>query len=395
MLTEAFDAFSRTEAELQIKTKFGGFMSLVVLIVITTLFFTEISIYLGVDVKERLYVDSPDHDIEIFLDVVFPSLPCAYISVNSIEKTSNSQLNIHDNVFTTRLRDGKPITEKATEPESVSQEREKQKSVKKEEVEEGEKCGDCYGAQTADHPCCNTCEDVRNAYSRRGWAFHQSEKIIQCVEEGFWAKFTEQKGEGCNVHGTIRVHRLSGVVSIVVGQFILKKSGQVIVDTSEFQESDDKANKDGDYFNISHTIREFSFGKPYPGMTNPLNGVQKLWQGLEKRDSVMYDYYVKIVPTTYTYLDGSKLSTNQFSVTEAVVPLYEDDKNSGTPGFFVTYELSPINIAYTETPRSFLHFMINMMAIMGGIFTVAGLFDSFVYGGLKRMEKKVELGKLI
>jgi hypothetical protein len=64
-------------------------------------------------------------------------------------------------------------------------------------------------------------------------------------------------------------------------------------------------------------------------------------------------------------------------------------------GVFILYELSPITASFKETPRSFLHFLINMMAILGGIFTVASLVDSLLYGSLQRLEKKVELGKFM
>ena len=28
----------------------------------------------------------------------------------------------------------------------------------------------CYGAETEETPCCSTCEEVREAYRKRGWA---------------------------------------------------------------------------------------------------------------------------------------------------------------------------------------------------------------------------------
>ena len=31
-------------------------------------------------------------------------------------------------------------------------------------------CGSCYGAADPDE-CCNTCEDVKNAYRKKGWSF--------------------------------------------------------------------------------------------------------------------------------------------------------------------------------------------------------------------------------
>ena len=47
---------------------------------------------------------------------------------------------------------------------------------------------------------------------------------------------------------------------------------------------------------------------------NPLDGVSKSSQSDDV--SVMYQYFVKIVPTKYLNLHGVELKTNQFSVTE-------------------------------------------------------------------------------
>ena len=46
-------------------------------------------------------------------------------------------------------------------------------------------CGSCYGAEQFPGHCCNTCEEVRNAYSKRGWALLQLEDVEQCVKSGY------------------------------------------------------------------------------------------------------------------------------------------------------------------------------------------------------------------
>jgi hypothetical protein len=52
-------------------------VSILAIVVMHILFFTEVSIYLQTDVKTRLYVDPTiGDDIEIYLDITFPSLPC-------------------------------------------------------------------------------------------------------------------------------------------------------------------------------------------------------------------------------------------------------------------------------------------------------------------------------
>ena len=67
-------------------------------------------------------------------------------------------------------------------------------------------CGPCYGAEpTNGSKCCNTCEEVQEAYMSKGWVIQDIEKIEQCVKEGVSEKIKEQYKEGCNLHGTINV----------------------------------------------------------------------------------------------------------------------------------------------------------------------------------------------
>lgn len=109
--------------------------------------------------------------------------------------------------------------------------------------------------------------------------------------------------------------------------------------------------------------------------------------------AMMFYHYIKIVPTTYVRVDGSTLLTNQFSVTRHSkrIPQYMSD--SGMPGIFFSYELSPLMVKYTEKAKSFGHFATNTCAIIGGVFTVAGLIDSLLYHSLRAIQKKIELGK--
>jgi len=40
-------------------------------------------------------------------------------------------------------------------------------------------CGSCYGGIEPASGCCNTCDEVREAYVNRGWSFSQPELIEQ------------------------------------------------------------------------------------------------------------------------------------------------------------------------------------------------------------------------
>jgi hypothetical protein len=50
-------------------------------------------------------------------------------------------------------------------------------------------------------------------------------------------------------------------------------------------------------------------------------------------------------------------------------------------------------VKFTEKSNSFGHFATNVCAIIGGIFTVAGLVDSVLHSSIKAIKRKIELGK--
>nr|XP_047144668.1 uncharacterized protein LOC124818170 [Hydra vulgaris] len=55
-------------------------------------------------------------------------------------------------------------------------------------------------------------------------------------------------------------------------------------------------------FNVSHNIWSLSFGEPIPGVENPLDGTNVSAEA----GSLMYQYFVKIVPTVYKKLSGEE-----------------------------------------------------------------------------------------
>ena len=51
-------------------------------------------------------------------------------------------------------------------------------------------------------------------------------------------------------------------------------------------------------------------------------------------------------------------------------------------------------VQISERGSSFMHFITNVCAIVGGVFTVSGIIDSFIYQSEKIIRKKLDLGKL-
>ncbi|GJS88296.1 endoplasmic reticulum-Golgi intermediate compartment protein 3-like protein, partial [Tanacetum coccineum] len=103
----------------------------------------------------------------------------------------------------------------------------------------------------------------------------------------------------------------------------------------------------------------------------------------------------RVVPTFTTDLmrrESFPSNSSQFSVTEHFKGA-EVGRLQTLPGVFFFYELSPIKVTFTEEHVSFLHFLTNVCAIIGGVFTVSGILDSLIYHGQQAIRKKMELGK--
>lgn len=62
------------------------------------------------------------------------------------------------------------------------------------------------------------------------------------------------------------------------------------------------------------------------------------------------------------------------------------------PAAKFSFHLSPIQIVVKEEVKEIYKFVTSLCAIIGGVFTVAGILDSLVHQGV-RIAKKIELGK--
>lgn len=181
-------------------------------------------------------------------------------------------------------------------------------------------------------------------------------------------------------------------------------------------------------FNTKHHFDLFSFGQEYPNQFNPLEkknlkqeeetlkseqdappepniidmGLFQLVQELPRRndgtptgDCLYYSYFLKVVPTVYEYADGRLVNnTYQYSVTKSVKSMNGGSiMNGQLPGVFVNYELSAIMVKYIERTKSFTHFLTSCCAIIGGLFTIAGMLDAITFR-YWNIYKKYQLNKL-
>ncbi|XP_011256945.1 endoplasmic reticulum-Golgi intermediate compartment protein 3 isoform X2 [Camponotus floridanus] len=366
----------REEADILVRTFSGAIVTVISTIIMGILLMSEINYYLTPSMSEELFVDtSRGSKLRINLDIIVPVISCDH----AMDTTGEQHLHIEHNIFKRRLDlNGKPIEDpqrtNITDSKAVNKTAEKAL-----EIGSTESCGDCYGAATETLRCCNTCEEVREAYKLKKWAPPDPANIKQCKDDKSMEKIKHAFTQGCQIYGYMEVNRVGGSFHIAPGDSFSVNHVHVH-DVQPYTST---------HFNMTHKIRHLSFGLNIPGKTNPMDDTTVI----ATEGAMMFYHYIKIVPTTYVRTDGSTLFTNQFSVTRHAKQVSLFTGESGMPGIFFSYELSPLMVKYTEKAKSFGHFATNTCAIIGGVFTVAGLIDSLLYHSVRAIQKKIELGK--
>jgi len=236
-------------------------------------------------------------------------------------------------------------------------------------------CGSCYGASLDPKKCCNTCDDIRAAYAERRWGFPDPTTFEQCRRDARRRSAKLQEGEGCNIYGTMEVARVTGTFSIAPVSRL---------PTSRLQRNVELSADQASAFNVTHQIKRLSFGTDFPGQHNPLDDIWTHSPG----GAAVSRYFLKVVPTTYEFIGGSSVHTNQFSVTQYFKSLTADSESTMMPCISFVFELTPLKVRKTERRGgSFFSFFTRSAAVIGGVFTVAGILDSALYVGTRQLEK--------
>jgi len=182
-------------------------------------------------------------------------------------------------------------------------------------------------------------------------------------------------GEGCALFGSIIMPHVAGNLRVVPAHSTaMEQNADVLGLLPSF------SLRHALYFNVSHTIRHLSFGKFFPGKVHPLDGVEKthLPGPAEVR------YLLKVVACAYRSLSGEVTNSSLFSVTEHVRNLHWDSGPGSLPGVYFAYDISGQKVELTEhRGAGLLRGIARVCALVGGVFTVAGIIDSIVYRGVK------------
>jgi len=392
------DAFGKTTDDVKVKTRTGAFLTLISAAIILSFSFMEFMDYRTIHTDTSLVVDKTRGEkLTVKLNVTFPRVPCYLLSLDIMDISGETQRDVTHNVLKTRLE---PSGKVIPGPKSADL---KNDIEKYNETKGADYCGSCYGAKEA---CCNTCEEVRTAYLNKGWSFSNPDTIEQCKSEGWSDKLKEQADEGCNIAGRLRVNKVIGNIHLSPGRSF--QSG-----FRNFYELVPYLRNDGNKHDFSHTVNQLSFegDDEYDYRKAKLGREMKARLGLDKnpldgtehktaKAQYMFQYFLKVVSTQFKTLEGKTINSHQFSVTQFERDLTQGGAGDtpqgvhlqhgvfGVPGAFFNYEISPILVVHTDMRSSFAHFVTSTCAIVGGVLTVAALFDGVLFATTRAIKKQ-------
>ena len=201
------DVYPKTLDDFKERTGSGAVVSLVSLSVIALLVISELRAYLTPTTVDHLYVDSSRGErIKINLNITFPNMPCAGMSLVAMDVAGEQQIDVVSNIIKTRrtlagAKIGIEMDEEHVRRKFAGQ------------------CGPCF-PQAEDLPeapdksqCCNSCADVKSVYqqkmlSRLKWEEHPlCEHDAVLLDPARLAKIHE----GCNLFGFLEVNSSVGL----------------------------------------------------------------------------------------------------------------------------------------------------------------------------------------
>mmetsp|Transcript_78828 Transcript_78828/g.249132 ORF Transcript_78828/g.249132 Transcript_78828/m.249132 type:complete len:348 (-) Transcript_78828:153-1196(-) len=339
------DLYRKVPRDLTEPTLSGAAVSCCTVTLAVYLFLSEFFVFVHRKWESEMFISESktEEKLQINLDITLPSMPCELLSFDAQDVMGSHEVDAHGNLFKERLTSKGDV-------------------IAKEEMK-----GSHYGASS-----------TLSRHFSFGYDNQDVDRIRKMIHSG----------EGCRVAGFVRVNRVPGNVH-------LSTYSHSYLFGSLYQETRN--------INISHRINHVSFGtdddisyvrKHFKGtgIVAPLDGMTQVVTQKKNAygysDSAIFEYYTKVVPTTYVPLDKPPLHVYQFTANSNRIT------NQQMPSLYLRYDFSPVTVRYQETREKLSHFLVQICAVVGGIFTVAGILDSLLHKSIVHLAKKAQLGKL-
>ena len=211
-----------------------------------------------------------------------------------------------------------------------------------------------------------TYEEDIDSEEERNW----HDKIIRDKKRLHY-QWNEEEHPGCQLSGFLLVERTPGNFHI-----------QARSSNQEFDPS---------MTNVSHMVNSLTVGDP---MVKALiddtstssrvpDSVLPKFNPMDGNTYINYDFhesyhhYLKLVPTQVEGFQAGRRQLRMFQIMSNTQLSYYNE--SKIPEAKFQYDLSPIGVTYsTQRSKPWYEFITSCMAIIGGVFTVVGMFESTI-----------------
>ena len=246
--------------------------------------------------------------MEIHLNMTFPKMPCELLTLDVMDVSGEQQHGVKHGVNKVRLQ---PLSKGGgvIDVNSLALHDESAQHL------DPSYCGDCYGAPAPSNAvkagCCNTCDEVREAYAQASWAFGRGENVEQCEREHYAEKLDEQRQEGCRIEGSLQVNKVMGNFHLAPGRSF-SNGNMHVHDLKNYVDA-----PNGQKHDFTHIIHHLRFGPQLPDSIAQRIGANELFANhqLNPLDATRQNtrdpnfnfmYFVKIVSTSYLPIGWEK-----------------------------------------------------------------------------------------
>nr|ODN80159.1 endoplasmic reticulum-Golgi intermediate compartment protein 2 [Cryptococcus depauperatus CBS 7841] len=343
---KSFDAFPKVEPTYTIHSRRGGVLTAVVGLIIFLLVLNDLGEYLYGAPDFAFHVDSDvQKDLQLNVDLTV-AMPCRYLTIDLRDAVgdrlhlSNSFVKDGTNFNIAGATSIKHNTASLTSPSQVISSSRRQTPSQK------------------------------GSFSGIKRLFQKSPPLASGSYSAYRPTYEKvDDGPACRIYGSVQVKKVTANLHITtLGHGYMS-----------FEHTDHNL------MNLSHIMHEFSFGPFFPAITQPLDKTYEITE----QPFTIFQYFLRVVPTTYIDASRRRLDTSQYAVTDYARSF---EHGGGVPGLFFKYDLEPMSVEIRERTTTLYQFLIRLIGVIGGVWTVAA-FSLRVFNRAQREVTRAVVGE--
>ncbi|WWD17125.1 hypothetical protein CI109_101562 [Kwoniella shandongensis] len=348
---QSFDAFPKVQSTYNVRSRRGGVLTSIVGFIIFLLVLNDLGEFLYGAPDYAFQVDHElEKDLQLNVDLTV-AMPCHFLSIDLRDAVgdrlhlSNSFIKdgTHFNLAkATSMKNVLPTSPSASE--IISEARRRTPNQKR------------------------SFSGIRRLFARNPHSQKSQQQKIGAAYRPTYDKVVD--GPACRIYGSVEVKKVTANLHVTtLGHGYMS-----------FEHTDHHL------MNLSHVVHEFSFGPFFPAISQPLDKSYEIAQ----QPFTIFQYFLRVVPTTYIDSARRRLVTSQYAVTD-YTRSFEHGK--GVPGIFFKFDLEAMALTIRERTTSLYQFLIRLVGVIGGVWTVASFGLRVFNRAQKEVTKAVGLEK--